>query len=86
MKKNQGKYDLVLNTLFINDEEKYKAHQRLTAPCGTYINVGLPDYTTKFKIDHQHLLRNQVTIAGSLVGIYFLIFRLYQRSTGMCLV
>lgn len=46
----------------------YLSHQRLTAPCGTYINVGLPDNKTKFKIDSGYATRNQITIAGSLVG------------------
>ena len=37
LEKVKGKYDIVINTLFIDDEELFKAHQRLTAVGGTYI-------------------------------------------------
>ncbi len=35
---------------------------------GVYINVGIPDDKTKFKIDSGWAIRNQSTIAGSIVG------------------
>jgi len=38
----KGKYDVVINTLFVEDEELFKCHQRLTAVGGTYIQVGAP--------------------------------------------
>lgn len=59
---------MVINTLFLDNEEIYKAYQRLTAPQGVYVMLGLPSQTTEFKIDMEYMIRNQITTAGSIVG------------------
>lgn len=69
MKKNEGKFDIVLNTLFISERELFLAHQRLTAPGGVYIAVGVPHEKVKLPVDIKYLTENEITVAGSLVGI-----------------
>ncbi len=68
LKSNEGKYDLVINTLFIDNEEIYKSYQHLTAPEGVYVMLGLPSITTEFKIDLDYMIQNEITTAGSIVG------------------
>jgi D-arabinose 1-dehydrogenase-like Zn-dependent alcohol dehydrogenase len=68
LKSNEGKYDLVINTLFLDNEEIYKSYQHLTAPGGVYVMLGLPSITTEFKIDLDYMIRNEITTAGSIVG------------------
>jgi D-arabinose 1-dehydrogenase-like Zn-dependent alcohol dehydrogenase len=68
LKSNEGKYDLVINTLFIDNEEIYKSYQHLTAPGGVYVMLGLPSSTTEFKIDLDYMIQNEITTAGSIVG------------------
>ena len=58
LEKVKGSYDIVINTLFVEDEELFKAHQRLTAVKGTYIQVGLPPVNILFKIDFQYVTLN----------------------------
>jgi D-arabinose 1-dehydrogenase-like Zn-dependent alcohol dehydrogenase len=68
LKAQEGNFDIVINTLFIDDREVYQAHQRLTAPGGVYIGVGVPSADAKFPLDHDYLSKNQVKVAGSSVG------------------
>ncbi|CAD8158154.1 unnamed protein product [Paramecium pentaurelia] len=70
LKAEQGKYDIVINTLYIENEEVFKSHQRLTAPTGTYIQVGAPPSKVNFKLDHAYIILNQIRVAGSLIGNY----------------
>jgi D-arabinose 1-dehydrogenase-like Zn-dependent alcohol dehydrogenase len=65
---NEGKYDIVLSTLFIDNPVLYKLHQRLTKPQGVHIMVGIPDNDAIYKIDNDYLINNEITIAGSNVG------------------
>lgn len=68
LKNEEGNFDIVVNTLFSDDSELYKAHQRLTAPGGVYIGVGLPHEKCMFHMDYEYLSKYQVKIAGSNVG------------------
>lgn len=52
----------------MNDEKVYSAHQRLTAPGGTYLAIGVPDQNTNMNPDNEYLSRYQVKLAGSIVG------------------
>jgi D-arabinose 1-dehydrogenase-like Zn-dependent alcohol dehydrogenase len=66
--KNEGKYDLVISTLFISDTKLHALHQRLTKPGGTFVMVGSPPSADKYIIDNQYLVDNEITVAGSNVG------------------
>ena len=68
LKGQEGNFDIVINTLFVDDSEVYRAHQRLTSPGGVYIGVGAPNEKCKFPMDHEYLSKNQVKIAGSNVA------------------
>lgn len=68
LKTQEGNFDIVVNTLFVEDNEVYKAHQRLVAPGGVYIGVGAPDIKCKFLLEHDYLSRYEVKVAGSSVG------------------
>ncbi len=46
----------MINTLFIDNQEIYKAYQRLTAPGGTYVMLGLPNYTMQFQLDSEYIV------------------------------
>ena len=46
LKSNEGKYDLVINTLFLDNEEIYRSYQHLTASEGVYVMLGIPSITT----------------------------------------
>lgn len=66
--KNEGKYDVVLSTLFINDPVVYKLHQRLTKPGGVYIMVGVPEAGAPYEVDLEYLTEKEITVAGTIVG------------------
>lgn len=46
----------------------FLAHQRLTAPGGAYIAVGLPPEKINLPVDIKYMTENEITLAGSLVG------------------
>ena len=52
LKKNEGKYDLVISTLFIGNPNHHKLHQRLTKPGGTFVMVGAPPVSDPYVIDN----------------------------------
>lgn len=54
----KGKFDIVLNTLFVEDEEIFKSHQRLTAVNGTYVQLGAPPSEVNFKLDYAYIILN----------------------------
>jgi D-arabinose 1-dehydrogenase-like Zn-dependent alcohol dehydrogenase len=66
--KNEGKYDLVISTLFISNTEHHKLHQRLTKPGGIFCMVGAPPVSDPYIIDTEYLINNDITIASSNVG------------------
>lgn len=66
----KGKYDFVINTLYVEDENVFKSHQRLTAANGTYVQVGAPPTSVNFQIDHAYIILNQIRVAGSIIGSY----------------
>lgn len=68
LKKEEGKYDVVLSTLYIEDPELYQLHQRLTKPGGVHIMVGVPDNSAIYQLDTEYLVNNEITLAGSNVG------------------
>lgn len=68
LRKNEGKYDVVVSTLFIEDPELYRLHQRLTKPGGVYLMLGAPNAKTVYEIDNEYLINNEITVAGSNVG------------------
>ncbi|KAM3142268.1 hypothetical protein pb186bvf_005677 [Paramecium bursaria] len=70
LKKEEGQYDLVLNTLYIEDEEVFKQQQRLTAQLGTYVQIGAPPSKVSFKIDYLYIILNQIKVCGSIIGSY----------------
>ena len=65
---NEGKYDVVVSTLFIEDISLFKLHQRLTKPGGVYIMLGAPPTKISYEIDNSYLIANEITVAGSNVG------------------
>lgn len=58
LKKNEGKYDIVCSTLYIEDPTLYKLHQRLTKPGGVYIMLGAPDIAVDYQLDTEYLVNN----------------------------
>jgi alcohol dehydrogenase (NADP+) len=66
--KNEGKYDLVLSTLFIGDTKLHKLHQRLTKPGGTFVMLGAPPAADPYILDNEYIVNNEITVAGSNVG------------------
>jgi hypothetical protein len=46
----------------------YRLHQRLTAPGGVYIMVGVPESAAKYEVDVDYLQKNEITLAGTIVG------------------
>lgn len=68
LKQNEGKYDLVVSTLYIDNAELYRAHQRLTKPGGIYIMLGAPNASATYEIDNEYLINNEIIVAGSNVG------------------
>ncbi len=47
---------MVLSTLYIDDVNLYKLHQRLTASKGVYIVAGIPNYKAKYEVDSEYLV------------------------------
>lgn len=66
--KEEGKYHLVVNTLFVSDEKVYKAHQRLVRPGGTIVILGVPDAKVELVLDLPYIMSNNIRVAGSLIG------------------
>lgn len=50
--KNEGKYDLVVSTLYIEDVVLHRLHQRLTKPGGVFVMVGSPSTRTPYILDN----------------------------------
>merc|ERR1711957_408398 len=66
MKKHLGQYDLIINTTPVaGDFDKYLA---LCAPCGTFVQVGVPDFADKMSCSVYLPVMNEIHIVGSLVG------------------
>jgi len=66
--KNEGKYDLVISTLYIGDKNLHKLHQRLTKAGGTFVMVGAPSASDPYILDSEYIVNNEITVAGSNVG------------------
>ena len=66
--KNEGRYDVVLSTLYIQDTTLHRLHQRLTKPGGHFVMVGAPAAEHPYIIDNEYLVNNEITVAGSNVG------------------
>jgi len=65
-KKHMNQYDLIINTIPVaGDFDKYLG---LLAPCGTFVQVGLPDFKEKITVSPLLLLVKEIKIVGSLVG------------------
>ena len=67
IKQKKGKYHLVLNTIFSNDE-KFSDYIRMTRPLGTFCQLGLPEVCQSSPICVSDIVFNQITFVGSLVG------------------
>merc|ERR1719362_640914 len=66
VKEHLGQYDLIINTLPVaGDLDKYL---KLVAPCGTIVQVGLPEFSDKINISVYLPVLNEINIVGSLVG------------------
>lgn len=68
LKKQEGKYDVVCSTLYIEDPKLYKLHQRLTKPGGVYIMLGAPNSNVNYEIDSEFMVANEIKVVGSNVG------------------
>lgn len=51
--------------LFIEDAALYTAHQRLVAPGGVYVILGVPALHAKYEVDAQYLIDNEIGVVGS---------------------
>jgi len=65
-KKHAGKFDLILNTNHVMDQEIFDNYSSLLAPQGTYVQLGGPMTDINFKIGT--LVFNEARIVGSQVG------------------
>lgn len=68
LRSNEGKYDIVVSTLFIEDVSLFKLHQKLTKREGVYLMLGAPPSKIAYEIDNTYLVDNEITVAGSNVG------------------
>lgn len=68
LRSNEGKYDLVVSNLYIEDVSLYKQHQRLTKKGGVYMMLGAPPGEVQYEIDIEYLINNEITVAGSVMG------------------
>ena len=66
--KNEGKYDLVISTMHIDNTNHHRLHQRLTKKGGVFVVLGVPNVNTVYQIDQEYLVDNEITVAGSNVG------------------
>lgn len=51
--------------LFVDDPALYTAHQRLVAPGGVYVILGVPALGAKYQVDAQYLIDNEIGVVGS---------------------
>lgn len=68
LKKQEGNYDIVCSTLYIDNPVLYKLHQRLTKPGGVYMMLGAPNGTATYEIDTEYMVANEIKVVGSNVG------------------
>lgn len=64
--KNKGKYDLILNTSPVSSD--FEDYLGLTAPGGTFVQLGVPTSTEKVTFGINPLVINEIHLVGSLVG------------------
>lgn len=68
LKKEEGKYALVVHTLPQLNADLQKAHQRLTKPQGTFAIVGLPSIDETAEFDCFYTIMNEIKISGGNIG------------------
>jgi len=68
LQENEGKYDLVISTVYIESSLHHRLHQRLTKPGGVFVMVGVPNISVPYYLDNEYLVNNEITVAGSNVG------------------
>jgi uncharacterized zinc-type alcohol dehydrogenase-like protein len=68
LQEDEGQYHLVCDTLFVEEPEVYRAHQRLVRAGGTIIIVSAPDVKVQLELDMPYLLEKNVTVSGSVIG------------------
>lgn len=61
-------YDVIVNTLFIEDKDQFLAIQKTIKKGGHLIQVGLPPVKTTMALDVMNLVFHQITFAGSIVA------------------
>ena len=68
LKAEKGKFDLVLNTLSVSDDEHFTAFVDLTKILGTYCQLGMPPKKDKVKFWPGDLAFKGINMTGSLQG------------------
>jgi len=66
--KHKNSYDLIINTLSVSDEETWTKYLAMTAPNGTFVQVGAPPVDQFFKFQAFEIVAKNVRIAGSVIG------------------
>jgi uncharacterized zinc-type alcohol dehydrogenase-like protein len=68
LEKAASKYNVVINTLNISNEKMWAHYLDLTAPGGTFVQIGAPPIDDKFSFNAFQVIAKNIQIAGSLVG------------------
>jgi len=63
---HQHQYDLIINT--VPASENFQKYVSLTAPCGYFVQTGVPDVTENISLNALFLVMKETHIVGSLVG------------------
>lgn len=68
LKGEEGKYDLICNTIFKEAPEQYMAYQRLVKNGGVFVQIGAPNTKSSLPLDFMNLILGQKRIEGSIIG------------------
>lgn len=77
LKKAAQRFDVIINTLTVANNEIFGLYLQLVAPNGTFVQVGAPPIEEGLNIKAFQLIMNNINFAGSLVGS--------RRETKACL-
>ena len=68
LEKAASEYDVVINSLSISNSKIWGLYLNLTAPGGTFVQVGAPPVDEFFSFNAFQIISKNISIAGSIVG------------------
>ena len=66
--KHASRYNVIINTLSVTNEKLWGHYVDMTAPGGTFVQVGVPPIEEKFSFGAFQIIAKNIAIAGSIVG------------------